>query len=101
MFPILDERGRTVGFGGRRLDAEPVAKYINSEETLVFNKSALLYGLHLAKSEIKKQDCVILVEGYLDVIMMHQYGFTHTVASMGTALAMSQVQKIKRLCGHV
>jgi DNA primase len=101
MVPIFDERGRTVGFGARRLDGESIAKYINSEETLLFNKGTLLFGLHLAKSEIKRQDAVILVEGYLDVIMMHQYGFVNTVASMGTALTSEQAQRLKRLCGHV
>jgi DNA primase len=101
MVPIFDERGRTVGFGARRLDGESMAKYINSEETLLFDKGRLLFGLHLAKSEIKRQDAVILVEGYLDVILMHQHGFVNTVASMGTALTSDQAQRIKRLCSHV
>lgn len=100
MVPIFDERGRTVGFGARRLDGETIAKYINSEETLLFDKGSLLFGLHLAKSEIKRQDAVILVEGYLDVILMHQHGFVNTVASMGTALTSDQAQRLKRLCSH-
>jgi DNA primase len=101
MVPIFDERGRTVGFGARRLDGETMAKYINSEETLLFDKGSLLFGLHLAKSEIKRQDAAILVEGYLDVVLMHQHGFVNTVASMGTALTSDQAQRLKRLCAHV
>lgn len=101
IIPVFDERGKTVGFGARRLDNETLAKYINSEETLVFNKRRLLYGLHLAKAEIKKQDAVILVEGYLDVMMMYQHGFFNTVAAMGTALTGEQVQRLKRLCSQV
>jgi DNA primase len=102
IFPIQDYQGRTVGFGGRILTTDKkIAKYINSEESILFNKRKLLYGLNLAKKEIKKKGFVILVEGYMDVILAHQYGFENTVASMGTALTMDQVLLLKRLTDTV
>jgi DNA primase len=97
MFPIHDEKGRAVGFGGRTLEAQsPAAKYINSEDNAIFNKRKLLYGLHLAKSSIRKMGMAIVMEGYMDVVMAHQAGFTNVVGTMGTALTHEQAAKLKR-----
>lgn len=86
MFPIYDGQGRCVGFGGRCLDDENTPKYLNSPETPLFNKSRLLYGLHLARPHFRPAGCAIVVEGYLDVIMLHQHGIQNAVATLGTAL---------------
>jgi DNA primase len=95
MFPIRDRDGNTVGFGGRALgDAQP--KYLNTAQTLIFDKSSLVYGLDLAKDAIREQDQVVIVEGYMDAITAHQFGFRNVVASMGTALTEAQVAQIKR-----
>lgn len=102
MFPIIDEKGRTIAFGGRIFNNETnTAKYINSEETLLFNKRQVLFGLNQAKSAIQEDNYLILTEGYLDVIMAHQYGFKNTVGSMGTALTEDQIRKIKRFTNTV
>ncbi|RAP37200.1 DNA primase [Candidatus Marinamargulisbacteria bacterium SCGC AAA071-K20] len=101
LFPISDSHSRTVGFGGRRLDDQKQAKYINSEETPHFNKRKILYGFDLAKSAIKKNNCVLVMEGYMDVITAHQFGFNYSVACMGTALTQEQVQLLKRLTSNV
>ncbi len=87
MFPIQDIAGRIVGFGGRALDDNP-PKYLNSPETPFFSKGRILYGLHQARQSIRDNDCVIVVEGYMDVITAHQYGITNTVATLGTALTV-------------
>ncbi len=90
MFPIFDSSERVIGFSGRllpRLDDGKMGKYINSPETLLFNKSRVLYGLHKAKFDIRKRDYSIMVEGQMDLIMSHQAGFTNTVAVSGTALS--------------
>ncbi len=93
MLPVIDQRGRVVGFGGRILgDGEP--KYLNSPETMVFSKRRLLYGLNLAKNTKRKE--FILCEGNIDVITLHQAGFDSAVATMGTALTKEQVQMIAR-----
>lgn len=98
MFPIADHNGAVVGFGARALkeSEEKSAKYINSPQTLVYDKSHILYGLSLAKTAIKKQDLVVVVEGYLDVISSHQAGITNVVAVSGTALTNSQLKLLKR-----
>lgn len=102
MFPIYDFQNRLIGFGGRTLDSEDkVAKYVNSDETDLFNKRRILYGLNLAKPTIRKQQCVILVEGYMDVIACHQHGFSNTVACMGTSLTQEQVKLLKRLTNTI
>lgn len=96
IFPIRDGEGRTLGFGARALDgSEP--KYLNSPETPVFSKGNVLYGIDLAKGEIRQKDQAVIVEGYTDVIMVHQRGFANAVASMGTSLTEHQVQSLKRL----
>lgn len=95
MFPIRDRDGNTVGFGGRALgDAQP--KYLNTAQTLIFDKSSLVYGLDRAKDAIREKDEVVIVEGYMDAITAHQFGFRNVVASMGTALTEAQVAQIKR-----
>lgn len=96
MFPIRDRAGHVVGFGARTLtDAEP--KYLNSPQTLLFDKSATLYGLDLAQDAIRAQNLAIIVEGYMDVIGAHQAGFGNVVASLGTALTQKQLELLKRL----
>lgn len=95
MFPIWDQGGRVIAFGGRILgEGEP--KYLNSPDTPLFNKGKHLYGLHLAKGAIRQADLAIMVEGYMDVIACHQFGVTNAVASLGTALTPSQARAILR-----
>lgn len=95
IFPIYDVLGNVIAFTGRSLgDAQP--KYLNSPETQLFSKSRVLYGLHLAKAGIKKEDRVILVEGQLDVIALHQAGVTEVVASSGTAATEQQLQILSK-----
>ena len=95
MFPIRDRDGNAIGFGGRALgDAMP--KYLNSPQTAVFDKSTVVYALDLAREPIRKAGEVVIVEGYMDVIAAHQFGYENVVASMGTALTESQVQAVKR-----
>lgn len=94
-FPIYSPSNRLVGFGGRTLSNHP-AKYVNSPQTKHFNKSQLLYGYQLAKESIFKRKTIIITEGYLDVIMLHQAGFTHTVATLGTALTNEHLPLITR-----
>lgn len=95
-FPIKNPYGVLVGFGGRTITNHP-AKYINSPQSAVFNKSRLLYAFDLAKPEIIKTKKVIVVEGYMDAIMLHLAGFTHTVATLGTALTEEHLPLLKRL----
>jgi DNA primase len=90
MVPIRDGRGRIVAFGGRAMRADQPGKYVNSRQTALFNKSATLYGLDVARAAIRKERAAIIVEGYFDTIAMHQSGFGNTVASMGTALTEDQ-----------
>ena len=98
MYPIIDPNNRVIGFGGRVL-GDGVPKYINSQDTPVFDKSRNLYGLNLAKKSKRKG--VIFCEGYMDVISMHQAGFDNAVASLGTALTVGQVNLIKRYTDRV
>jgi DNA primase len=99
MFPIRDERGRVVGFGGRVLPGSETegAKYINTPQTPVFDKGGLLYALHRARDQIRGTATAVVVEGYMDVVTAHQFGFRNVVASMGTALTERQVSAIERL----
>jgi len=96
MIPIRDSRGRVTGFGARVLD-DSLPKYVNSPQTPTFDKSGTLYGIDRAAAEIRKQDKAIIMEGYMDVIMAHQYGVTNAVASMGTAITETQVNILKKL----
>lgn len=95
IFPVIDARGDVVGFGGRIVDKDdPGAKYMNTPETIVYSKRRVLYGLNLAKKS--KRDNIILVEGNIDVVMLHQAGFDNACASMGTALTGEQVRLLSR-----
>jgi len=96
MFPIKDIKGRVVGFGARALD-DSMPKYLNSPQTAIFDKSGILYAIDRAKAAIKEKGSVVIVEGYMDVITAHQYGFTNVVASMGTALTDKQIKVLKGL----
>ena len=96
MFPIRDVRGRAVGFGARTLDPEGVPKYLNSPQTPLFDKGRLLYGLDKAAKPIRKQNEVVIVEGYMDVIGLAQAGFGNAVSPMGTALTEAQMRLLKR-----
>lgn len=96
MFPITNHKGQTAGFGGREMDGSQ-PKYLNSPETPVFDKSGLLYGFDIAREEARKRDMIVMVEGYMDAIISHQYGFTHTVAAMGTSIGERQIDTIKKV----
>ena len=99
MFPLADARGRIVGFQARKLhDDDPLrGKYVNSPEGELFHKSAILYGLNLARTAIAKQERAVVVEGNTDVIALRQAGFEPVVASMGTALTERQLKELQRL----
>ena len=102
MFPIYNLLGRKVGFGGRTLSKEKkIAKYINSPETIIYQKSKILYGLNFAKTEIIKKDECFLVEGYTDLISLYQKGIKNVVASSGTAITIDQVRLVKRFTKNV
>ncbi len=97
MFPIRNERGQVVAFGGRIIDNNiSNQKYMNSPDTPLFNKGRLLYGLDVAKSSIREKDQAIIVEGYMDVIACHQYGVTNVVAPLGTAFTPEQAKLLMR-----
>jgi DNA primase len=96
MFPIRDERGRMAGFGARILNPDDVPKFLNSPQTALFDKGHLLYGLDRARKSIREMDQAVIVEGYLDVIALHQAGFTNTISPMGTALTEHQLYLLKR-----
>lgn len=96
MIPICEVKGRVTGFGSRVLD-DSLPKYINSPQTPVFDKSGILFGINYATDSIRKQDMVVIVEGYMDVIIAHQYGINNVVASMGTSVTDKQVAMIKKL----
>jgi DNA primase len=100
IFPIFNNQGDIVAFGGRVLD-DSLPKYLNSPETGVFKKSETLFGLNLAKEEIRRKEYSLIVEGYLDTIVCHQYGFKNTVAPLGTALTSKQLQRLKPLTGRI
>lgn len=102
MFPIQDDGGRIVAFGGRTLSNDKkTAKYINSPETDIYNKSKVLYGLWLGKKAIQQTDRCYLVEGYMDVIAMHQAGIENVVASSGTSLTVEQIKSIHRFTSNI
>ena len=96
MFPIHNETGKVIAFGGRALSDEDEPKYLNSPETAIYKKNAVLYNLHRAKQSIRQEDRAVLVEGYMDVIGVFAAGVTEVVASCGTALTPGQVKAIKR-----
>lgn len=100
MIPITDERGRVVAFGGRVLD-DSLPKYLNSPESVLFDKGRLLFGLHYASSFIHKAGSAVLVEGYMDCLSAWQYGIGNVVASLGTALTAAQARLLKRYTNQV
>jgi DNA primase len=100
MFPIRDQRGRTLGFGGRVLD-DSTPKYLNSPETPVFHKGRELYGLYEARQALKEIPYLIMVEGYMDVIALAQYGINNAVATLGTALTENHLQKLFRYTSEI
>ena len=100
-FPIYDATGRPIAFGGRRLRDEDDPKYLNSPESPLFDKSATLFGLHLAARPIQKVSVAVVTEGYTDVIACHQAGVTNVVATLGTALTPKHARVLQRLCSRV
>ncbi len=96
MFPIRDTYGKMTGFGGRVLNPDDVPKYLNSPRTELFDKGRLLYGLDLARQEIRKAEHAVIVEGYMDVIGLHQAGFGNAVSPMGPALTEDQFKLLKK-----
>ena len=100
MFPICDIQGRVTGFGARALD-DSLPKYINSPQTAIFDKGASLYGIDKAKTAIRGKNLVIIVEGYMDVLLTHQYGWQNVIASMGTSITEKQVGITKRLSKNI
>ena len=104
MFPIHNLTGRVIGFGGRILQNDPekkLAKYQNSPESEIYDKKQTLYGIYFAKNAIARQDECILVEGYFDVLRMHQIGIENVVASSGTSLTMEQIRLVKRYTKNI
>jgi DNA primase len=101
MFPIHSVSGRVIAFSGRTLKSDNPAKYVNSPETEIYIKSKNLLGIYFAKSSIAKEDRCILVEGNVDVVMMHQMGITNVVASCGTSLTEEQIRLIKRFTENI
>jgi len=96
MIPIRDENGRMAGFGARIVDPNDIPKFLNSPETPIFTKGRLLYGLDRARKPIRVADQAVIVEGYLDVIALHQAGYENVVSPMGTALTEDQLRLLKR-----
>ncbi len=102
MFPISNEMGKVLGFGGRILGSrKDIAKYINSPESEIYHKGKVLYGLFQAKKALREKDLCILTEGYLDTVLLHQNGIKHVVASSGTALTPDQCRLIRRFTRNV
>ena len=101
IFPIHNYSGKVLGFGGRALDPKNKAKYLNSPENLIYHKSKVLYGLYFSKSEIAKENNCYIVEGYTDVVSMHQAGIKNVVSASGTALSAEQVNLIGRLTKNI
>ncbi len=101
IYPIFDERGKIRGFGGRVLDDSIMPKYLNTAQTEVFEKSKLMYGFYQGKDEIRSTKKVLLLEGYMDVIALHQAGIQNAVATLGTALTQEHIYKLKRWVDEV
>jgi DNA primase len=101
MIPIRDEQGRMAGFGARIVDPNDIPKFLNSPETPIFTKGRLLYGLDRARKPIRAADQVVIVEGYLDVIALHQAGYANVVSPMGTALTEDQLRLLKKFSRRI
>ena len=100
MFPICDIKGRVIGFGARALD-DAMPKYLNSPQTMTFDKSGTLYGINFAAPAIRQTARAIIVEGYIDVITAHQHGFTNVIATLGTAVTEKHIGSLKRLSKNI
>jgi DNA primase len=101
MIPIRDEQGRMAGFGARIVDPNDIPKFLNSPETPIFSKGRLLYGLDRARKPIRTADQAVIVEGYLDVIALHQAGYENVVSPMGTALTEDQLRLLKKFTRRI
>ncbi len=101
IFPIINTRGKVIGFGGRAINKDDNPKYLNSQESKVFQKKNNLYGLNLSRSQVSKLGYIILVEGYMDVVALYQAGIENVAASLGTALTEQQARMIKRYAKKV
>ena len=101
IFPIRDRAGRVVGFGGRALADDQQPKYLNTPQSPLFDKSHLLYAIDRAADAIRRQQEVVIVEGYVDALSAHQFGYKNVVATMGTALTEQQVGLVKKLTGRI
>ncbi|WP_341813766.1 DNA primase [Wolbachia endosymbiont (group B) of Germaria angustata] len=101
IFPIHNITGKVIGFGGRALNSEQQPKYLNSPESQLFKKRENLYGLNLALSEIRKKQHIFVVEGYMDVIALHQAGISNTVAPLGTAISAEQIKNLWRFAKEI
>lgn len=101
MIPIRDDQGRMAGFGARIVDPTDIPKFLNSPETAIFTKGKILYGLDRARKPIRAADQAVIVEGYLDVIALHQAGYENVVSPMGTALTEDQLRLLKRLTRRI
>jgi len=101
MIPIRDSRGRLSGFGARALDPDDQPKFLNSPQTVLFDKGRLLYGLDRARKAIRSNDQAVIVEGYMDVMALHQAGFANAVSPMGTALSENQLRLLKRFTRNI
>lgn len=101
IFPIHDQIGRVIAFGGRRINDEEEPKYLNSPESEVFNKSSTLYALHQAAQEIRRTRRAVVCEGYMDAIACHQAGLCNAVATLGTAMTVENARTLRRLCDQV
>ena len=101
MIPIRDEQGRMAGFGARIVDPNDVPKFLNSPDTAIFTKGRLLYGMDRARKAIRQADQAVIVEGYMDVIAVHQAGYENVVSPMGTALTEDQLRLLKRFSRRI
>ncbi len=100
IFPIRDQRGRAIGFGGRVFD-DSLPKYLNSPETPIFHKGRELYGLFQARHQLKDMECIYIVEGYMDVLSLAQHGIRNVVASLGTAVTENHLERLFRVCRQI
>ena len=101
MFPFYDAQNRVIGFSGREYKEETSAKYINSPESPLFNKSHFLYGLNKAKSHIRRSNVSILTEGQFDTILIHQVGYQIAVATSGTAVTIDHIKQLQKLSNRL
>ncbi|MCC6278135.1 MAG: DNA primase [Oligoflexia bacterium] len=101
MFPIISNQGHVLGFGGRSLSDEQQPKYLNSPESSVFHKGKTFYGLHETAKYVRSQGEALLVEGYMDLVSLYQFGFKNVVAALGTAFTLDHAKALKRMCDRV